>query len=83
MAGTKAASVAEYIDALPREQREAVGAVRTVILDNLPKGFTELVGFGMINYGVPLSRFPDTYNGQPLCYAALAASVGQYIDFYR
>lgn len=73
MAGTKAASVAEYIDALPGEQREAVRAVRKVILDNLPKGFTETVGFGMINYGVPLSRFPDTYNGQPLCYAALAA----------
>ena len=27
----------------------------------------------MLNYGVPLSRFPNTYNGQPLCYAALAA----------
>jgi hypothetical protein len=27
----------------------------------------------MIVYEVPLSRYPDTYNGQPLCYAALAA----------
>jgi hypothetical protein len=27
----------------------------------------------MLNYGIPLSRFPNTYNGQPLCYAALAA----------
>ena len=73
MAGTKAATVAEYLDALSPDQREAVGAVRKVILDNLPQGFAETVGFGMINYGVPLSRFADTYNGQPLCYAALAA----------
>jgi hypothetical protein len=27
----------------------------------------------MICYTVPLSAYPDTYNCQPLCYAALAA----------
>jgi hypothetical protein len=27
----------------------------------------------MITWTVPLSRYPDTYNGKPLCYAALAA----------
>jgi hypothetical protein len=40
---------------------------------NLPKGYAEFVSWGMINYGIPLSRFPNTGNGQPLCYAALAA----------
>ncbi len=29
--------------------------------------------FGMIAYCVPLSRYPETYNGAPLLYAALAA----------
>ncbi len=30
------------------------------------------MNFGMIAYQVPLATLPDTYNGQPLCYAALA-----------
>jgi uncharacterized protein YdhG (YjbR/CyaY superfamily) len=28
---------------------------------------------GMISYQIPLKRYPDTYNKQPLFYAALAA----------
>jgi hypothetical protein len=47
--------------------------VRAVVRKNLPKGYKEAVGYGMICYRVPLSTYPDTYNGQPLCYAALAA----------
>ena len=27
----------------------------------------------MISYEVPLARYPDTYNGKPLIYAALAS----------
>src|SRR5262245_19314397 len=37
--------------------------------------------FGMIGYGVPLSRYPDTYNGQPLGIVALA-SQKQYMSLY-
>lgn len=29
--------------------------------------------FGMIGYVVPLKRYPETYNKQPLSYAALAS----------
>ena len=43
---------------------------------NLPKGYREAMGYGMIAWAVPLSRYPDTYNGQPLCYAALASQKG-------
>lgn len=31
------------------------------------------MNWGMISYEVPLERFPDTYNGKPLMYAALAS----------
>jgi hypothetical protein len=31
------------------------------------------MAFGMIGWYVPLERFPDTYNGQPLGLAALAS----------
>jgi hypothetical protein len=31
------------------------------------------MNWGGITWEVPLSRFPKTYNGQPLCYVSLAA----------
>jgi len=44
-----------------------------MILEHLPKGYEEAMNWGMIAYQVPLETCPDTYNGQPLMYAALAA----------
>ncbi len=68
-----ATTVDEYLASLPEGRREAVQAVRQVVLDNLPDGFEECMAFGMIGYVVPLSRYPDTYNKQPLGLAALAS----------
>ena len=68
-----AKTVHEYLDDLPPERREAIESVRDVILDNLPEGFEEAMNWGMITYQVPLSRYPDTYNKQPLMLAALAS----------
>jgi uncharacterized protein YdhG (YjbR/CyaY superfamily) len=73
MVMSKAATVAQYLAELPPERRKAISAVRKVIKANLPAGFKETMGYGMINYVIPLTRYPDTYNGQPLCYAALAS----------
>lgn len=70
-----------YVKSLPAERREAVAAVRNVILKNLPKGYEETVDFGMLTYVVPLKRYPDTYNGRPLAIAALA-SQKQYMSVY-
>jgi hypothetical protein len=36
------------------------------------------MGWGMIVYGIPLARYPNTYNGQPLSYVALAAQKGHF-----
>ena len=58
----------EYLSELDPTRREAISAVRTVILDNLPDGYDEVMQYGMISYIVPLSVIPDTYNGQPLMY---------------
>ena len=68
-----AKTVAEYLAGLPAERRSAFEAVRRVILKRLPKGFEEAVNWGMIVYQVPLKTYPDTYNKQPLLYAALAS----------
>jgi hypothetical protein len=78
---SKAQTPGQYLEALPVERKSAIEKVRQVILDNLPPGYQESVGAGMLMYGVPLSRFPNTYNGHPLCYVALA-SQKNYMALY-
>jgi uncharacterized protein YdhG (YjbR/CyaY superfamily) len=73
MVTSKAKTVADYMAELPADRRKTISTVRAVVRKSLPKGYKETVGYGMICYSVPLSVYPDTYNGQPLCYAALAA----------
>ncbi len=73
MARSSATTVKEYLDELSADRRSVVSAVRKVILRHLPKGYRESMNWGMISYEVPLERYPNTYNGQPLSYAALAA----------
>jgi uncharacterized protein YdhG (YjbR/CyaY superfamily) len=69
----EATTVAKYLAALPDDRREALERVRQVVLDNLPAGIEEAMNWGMIAYQVSLQRHPDTYNKQPLMYAALAS----------
>lgn len=78
MASSSATTVAKYLASLPPERRKVVAAVRKTVLKHLPKGYTETMGWGMISYGIPLEAYPHTYNGQPLCYAALAAQKRHY-----
>ena len=56
-------------------------AVREVILENLPDGYEEIMQYGMISYIVPTAILAETYNGQPLMYAALA-SQKRYMSLY-
>lgn len=69
---SEAATVDEYLAQLPAERRVAIGTVRDEILSNLPAGYEEVMNWGMITYQVRLTTYPDTYNGKPLMYAALA-----------
>jgi hypothetical protein len=81
MASSSATTPDEYIAALPPDRRQAISAVRDVIRRNLPDGFEEGMASGMIAWYIPLERFPDTYNGQPLGLAGLA-SQKQYMSLY-
>lgn len=76
-----ASTVSEYLAQLPEERRAAIAAVRNVVLAHLPPGYEEAMNWGMITYQVPLATYPDTYNGQPLMYAALA-SQKSYMSLY-
>ena len=73
MVMSAAKSVDEYLASLPDDKHAAISSVRAVVLRNLPAGYVEGMGFGMIYYSVPLSRYPNTYNGQALAYIGLAA----------
>ena len=70
---SEATTVEAYLAELPDDRREAIEAVRSVILENLPDGYVESMNWGMIAYEVPLETYPDTYNKQPLAFAALAS----------
>jgi hypothetical protein len=73
MVQSEAKTVEAYLEELPEEKREVVEKVRDVILRHLPEGYVETMSWGMISYELPLEVYPDTYNGKPLGYAALAA----------
>ncbi len=70
---SEATSVDRYLVGLPDDRREAIEAVRAVILENLPDGYEEAMNWGMITYQIPLETYRDTYNRQPLMFAALAS----------
>ena len=81
MVQSNATTVAEYLAALDPDRRAIIGTVRDVVVANLPAGYVEEMAWGMISYDVPLERHPNTYNGKPLTYAALA-SQKRYCSLY-
>lgn len=81
MVSSKATTVGEYLQSLSPERREHIDRVRRLVRKNLPRGFEEGMQYGMIGWYVPLSRYPDTYNGQALGVAALS-SQKQYMSLY-
>ena len=70
---SKAITVEQYLNELPNDRKEAMSIVRQTIVENLPDGYNEVMNWGMITYEVPLESYPNTYNGKPLMYAALAS----------
>ena len=78
MVKSNAASVDGFLAELPEEKRGVVSALREVVLEHLPDGYEESMNWGMICYSVPLERYPDTYNGQPLTYVSIAAQKNNY-----
>ena len=76
--GRDVSTVQKYLDNLEPDRREVVSAVREVVNAAMPDGYEEGIAYGMIGWSVPLERYPDTYNGQPLGYVALAAQKRYY-----
>ncbi|MDB4908058.1 MAG: hypothetical protein JWO05_2842 [Gemmatimonadetes bacterium] len=66
-------TVAAYLASLAPEKRSVIETARDFVLKNIRKGYAEYMGWGVINWGIPLEQFSDTHNGQPLCYVGLGA----------
>jgi uncharacterized protein YdhG (YjbR/CyaY superfamily) len=60
-----AATPQEYIDSLPEDRKKAISELRKVIRKNLPKGFAEVMAYGMLGYVVPHSLYPSGYHCDP------------------
>jgi Domain of unknown function (DU1801) len=73
MVQSSATTVAAYLESLPEDRRAIIASVRALVNAHLPAGYDETMRFGMISWEVPLGRYPDTYNRQPLVAVALAA----------
>ena len=55
----------DYIASLPADRKEVVERLHSIILENLPKGFTANIGYGMLGYSVPHSIYPEGYHCNP------------------
>jgi Domain of unknown function (DU1801) len=62
---SKATTVSEYLESLPEDRKKVMAALRKVIKLNLPKGFEEVMSYGMIGYVVPFKLYPDGYHCNP------------------
>lgn len=62
---SKATAVNQYISGLPEDRQKAVAKLRAVIKKNIPKGFKEAMGYGMMGWSVPHSIYPAGYHCNP------------------
>lgn len=80
-----AKTVVEYLEQIPEEQKSIVEKLQKTIKKNLPKGFKEVMNYGMIGYVVPHSIYPDGYHCNPklpLPFMGLAAQKN-FVAFYH
>jgi hypothetical protein len=82
---SKAKTPAEYVESLPEDRKKIIREIRKAINANLPKGFKETMGYGMLGWVVPHSLYPDGYHcdpALPLPFMSLA-SQKNFISLYH
>ena len=62
---SKSLTVRDYLASLPEDRRQALSAVREVILKNLDRDYEEGMTYGMIGYYVPHRVYPAGYHCNP------------------
>ena len=82
---SKAKTPDDYIAELPADRKEAIIKLRKEVLRNLPKGFEETMGYGMMGYVVPHSIYPAGYHctpSDPLPFAGFAVTHRPTTSFF-
>ncbi|HTF02839.1 MAG TPA: DUF1801 domain-containing protein [Bacteroidia bacterium] len=82
---SQATTPEQYLAELPEDRRQAINKLRNEIIKNLPSGFQERMGYGMMGYAVPHSVYPAGYHCDPklpLPFAGIA-SQKNFIAFYH
>lgn len=80
-----AATAKDYLAGLPDDRKSAMAKLRSVINKNLPKGFDEVMSYGMLGWVVPHKLYPGGYHcdpKQPLPFVNLA-SQKNHISLYH
>jgi len=62
---SKATTPEQYLAELPEDRKEVLLKLRNAIKDNLPKGFEEVISYGMLGYVIPHSIYPNGYHCNP------------------
>lgn len=82
---SKATTPQQYINELPDDRKEAISQLRNTMLKYIPKGFKEVMGYGLPGFVVPHDLYPEGYHcdpKQPLPFAGYA-SQKHFIAFYH
>jgi hypothetical protein len=82
---SEAKTVKEYLSSLPEDRVEPMDKLYKAIKKNIPKGFAEGMGYGMMGWDVPHSLYPAGYHcnpEQPLPFIGLA-SQKNFIALYH
>jgi hypothetical protein len=82
---SEAKTAIEYLSSLPEERIEPMDKLYKVITKNLPKGFSEGMGYGMLSWSVPHTLYPAGYHcdpAQPLPFLGIA-SQKNFIALYH
>jgi Domain of unknown function (DU1801) len=82
---SKATTPEQYLKELPADRKEPVTELRNVVLKNLPKGFKEVMSYGMLGYVVPHEIYPAGYHCDPRLPLPFIniASQKNFIAFYH
>ncbi len=82
---SKALTVKDYLKELPTDRASSFIKLRDTILNTIPKGFEEVMSYGMVSYVVPHAIYPEGYhcNTQLTLQFTAIASQKNFIAIYH
>ena len=61
----KSKTILEYISQLTEDRKEPISKLRNIINQNIDRGFSEEINYGMIGWVVPHSLYPEGVSLRP------------------